>query len=568
MSDWITHSTVVSCLKRTRWLQRLRSLLLPLAVATLVAICLFQTFIQGQRLGMDHVTTFGPESEQRSIAVALSDVVYKLNLGYLGYVNVLKTLQSVWNSGAANSHDRILIANGRNPELLNSAIHAAASLGPQTPGYLSDLSLFTMYYDDVGYVDFVKYAFRLFGLKIEAMYYLFFTILGLSALAYLIAFRFDSAALAVLVANVFVFLVEVHLGNFSSDMPTFAGMRHGSTLGLLPMWHFVFLSVRRSRLSVLNVALAILQLLVLILAIKMRGSATWMVLLVVAVAVFSALWPWLRDYGSRSWGQLARSLVQWPALLLLAGLFANAQYMKMTLHPAYFTDDATPYHTLWHSIYVGWIWSNRSGDAASPSSELTSPYVRSMMAKGAQNDDVGYYAALEYLRDSHFMASDPTTLEVVPPDFRSAWAYDGAIKERLYDQIMRHVVINLAIRHPTAVLRIVLITGPAKVVSTVVGVLRSSPDQIWLLLILLSGSVVAAVQALTGRLAPISDVRTTVFLSIAASLLAAMINTIALSAPHTISDLLLSLLILLQIAVWGVITSIISSIRRRFSLNV
>ena len=383
---------------------------------------------------MDHVTAYGPQSEQKSIAVALSEVVYKLDLGYLGYVSVLDTLQSVWGSGADGTNSPTLLANGRNRELLNSAIHAAASLGPQPPGYLSEKSLFTMSYDDLGYVDFVKYAFTLFGLKIEAMYYLFFTIVSLSALAFLIAFRFDSAALAVLLANVLVFLVEVHIGHFSSDMPTFAGMRHGSTLGLLPMWHFVFLTVRRSRLSVLNVALAIVQLMVLILAIEMRGSASWMVLFVVAIAIFSALWPWLRNSGAaRSWGQLARSLVQWPALLLLAGLFANAQYMDVKLHPAYFSDDAMPNHALWHSIYVGWVWFDRSAGSTSPSSELTSPYVRSMMAKGAASDGVGYFAALEYLRDSHFLASDPTKFEAYPPDLRSTWSYDGATKWRLYD---------------------------------------------------------------------------------------------------------------------------------------
>jgi hypothetical protein len=535
------------------WSQRIRLLILPWAVAAMVTFSLFATFAEGQRRGMDHVATYGPISEQRSIAVAISDLVYKLRLGYIGYVSVLDKLQAVWDQGAKNRNDDpVLITNSKNAEILNSAIAAAASLGPQPPAYLSDHTLFTMYYDDLGYVDFVKYAFRLFGLKIEAMYYLFFTTLGLSALAFLIAFRFDSAALAVLLANVFVFLIEIHVGDFSPSMPTFAGMRHGSTLGLLPMWHFLFLTVRRSRPSILNVTLAIVQLLVLILAIKTRGSASWMVLFVVAVAVVVAVWPWLRSSAAdRSWTLLHRLLVQWPVLLLLAGLFANAQFMKITLHQAYFTDDATPYHTLWHSIYTSWIWFDRSNDPASPSSELTSPYVRSMMAKGAQNDSLGYYAALEYLRDTHFMASDATTLEGMPPGLQSTWSYLGDIKWRLYDETIRHVVFNLALKHPIPVLRIIFITGPAQVVSTVVTVLKSAPSRIWMLMVLLNGLVMAAVQASTGRVPPLRDFRAALSLAGAATLLSGLINIIAISAPHTIADLLLSLLIFLQIVFWS-----------------
>ena len=337
----------------------LRTLTLPLLVAALVTIGIGATFIAGEHRGMDHVAAFGPQPEQKSIAVALSDVVYKLNLGYIGYTSVLDTLKGIWNRGATSEGDPVLIKNYSDRDLLNSAIHAAASLGPQHPGYLSEKSLFTMYYDDLGYVDYVKWAFRLFGLKYEAMYYLFFSLLALSSVAFLITFRSDRIALAVLLANVFAFLIEVYVGNFAPAIPTFAGMRHGSTLGLLPMWHFVFLTMSRTRPAITNVVLSLFQLMVLILAIKMRGSASWTALFVVAVALFRELWPWLRSSkATRSSAQLARSLAQWPAILLLGGLFANSVDMNATLHPVYFTDDAVPHHTLWHSIYLGLGWHN------------------------------------------------------------------------------------------------------------------------------------------------------------------------------------------------------------------
>ena len=534
-------------------------------VGALIAISLSVTFLTGLRRGMDHVAVLGPYSEQRSIAVALSDVVYKLNLGYIGYTSVLDALLAVWNKGAADQHDPILEVNGNSREILNGAIHAAASLGPQNTGYLTDFSLFTMYYDDLGYVDYVKWAFRLFGFKYEAMYYLFFTIFALSSLAFLVTFRSNPIALAVLLANVFVFLIEIHVGNFSPVIPTFAGMRHGSTLGLLPMWHFVFLTVARSRLSITNIVLAVFQLAILVLAIKMRGSATWMALFIVAVALFCAVWPWWRRSAApRSWTQLARSLAQWPAILLLAGLFTNSLYMNATLHPAYFTDDAVPYHTVWHSIYLGWV-------ASSP--ELASPYVRDMIAKGANGDMVGYYAALEYLRDTHFMASDPNSLSAIAPALMSAWyGGGGAMKYELYNKIMRHVVVDIVRIHPIEVLKIILVSNPIQAFTTIAGIIGNAPSYIWELLVVLSGLAMAAVQATARRLAGASDIRVNdlrvydimiAIALVAASVpFAAVINLLTYAAPWAVADLLLSLLIFFQIAIWGTATLAMIGLRQ------
>jgi hypothetical protein len=528
------------------WLKLPRTLILPLLAAALIATAIAATFVVGEKRGMDHVAAFGPASDQRSIAVALSDVVYKLNLGYIGYNSVLDALTGVWNKGATNGNDSILITNDSDRELLNSAIHAAASLGPQHPGYISDQSLFTMYYDDLGYVDYVEWAFRLFGLKYEAMYYLFFTLLALSSLAFLITFRSNPMALAVLLANVFAFLIEVYVGNFAPAIPTFAGMRHGSTLGLLPMWHFVFLTMSRTRPSIANVALSLFQLMVLILAIKMRGSASWMVLFVVAVALFRALWPWLRSSrATRSWAQLARSLAQWPAIVLLSGLFANSLYMNATLHPVYFTDDAVPHHTLWHSIYLGWV---------EQSPDLASPYVRDMIAKGANADMVGYYAALEYLRETHTMPSDPTTLQASSPAFLSE-LYRGAIKYGFYDKIMRRIVIGIIRKHPAKVIKIIAIDNPIAAFNTVMSIFKNAPGHVWEVLIILGGLAMAATAAPEVRF-PRADVDAnhvgnTLLLVGTSVPFAATINLITYAAPHTVSDLLLSLLIFFQIAIWA-----------------
>src|SRR4051812_14697309 len=154
----------------------------PIITACLAALIIGITFQAGVKRGMDHVTTYGPESEQTAISVALSDNVYKLRRGYVAYATVHNKLLEVWNRGVTSPSDPLLIKNTSDRELMNEAITAAASLGPQSGGFISDRTLITTIYDDQGYVDYVKLAFRLFGLRIESMYYTFFALIGLSSL--------------------------------------------------------------------------------------------------------------------------------------------------------------------------------------------------------------------------------------------------------------------------------------------------------------------------------------------------------------------------------------------------
>ncbi len=92
---------------------------------------------------------------------------------------------------------------------------------------------------DIGYVDFVKLSFRVFGMNMQAMHYMFFLLLSVSAAAFLLTFRSDAVAQAVLVSTLFAFYVELYTSYFTITS-TFSGMRHGSTLSLIPMWHFFF----------------------------------------------------------------------------------------------------------------------------------------------------------------------------------------------------------------------------------------------------------------------------------------------------------------------------------------
>ena len=138
----------------------------PLVIALLATFIIGLTALTGIERGMDHKVAYGPWSEQRAISIALSESVYGLHLGYVGFGSVFNKLAEIWNGGVPDDADPALIERSSNAEVINEALRAAASLGPQKVGYLSDGSLVTTFYDDMGEVVFYKLAFRLFGLQI------------------------------------------------------------------------------------------------------------------------------------------------------------------------------------------------------------------------------------------------------------------------------------------------------------------------------------------------------------------------------------------------------------------
>jgi hypothetical protein len=534
-------------------LARVRSILVPVITFIFAAAIMAITFVDGQRRGMDHVAAFGPESEQAAIAVALSDIVYKLNAGYLGYATVHDKLVSIWDEGAKDQHDPILIENSKNRDLINRAITAAASLGPQQPGYVGDRSLITTVYDDVGFVDYVKLSFRLFGFRIESLYRTFFVLLAVSTLGFLWTFRRNVPAQAVLVFTLFAFLIEIHTAIFTIDMPTFAGMRHGSTLVLIPMWYFGFLLLdpapfpigfaRSGRVAVPvlrqgwqgcgTVIISLVQLAILILAIKIRGSAAWTVLFVISVAIVIGLVRWRHAPAPRrSFRSLLGEVVRWPVILLIGGLFAHGQYMNMILHPVYFTDDVMPHHGLWQSAYLGLQYAP----------EMLPERNGQLMRSLGPTDPVAFFAASDYLAQTHFLRPSPDLLSV-PTGYISPWT--GTLKFRLQDEIMRRVFLQAILRHPFKAVELYALLKPYAIYVDIKEIFHRTSNFTWLWLIILGGLVGAGALTWLGDRQPEETAKITLFIA-AAVPFAALPNMWAYPAFHTVADLFLVTLILAQ----------------------
>jgi hypothetical protein len=507
----------------------------PLMTAVLAALIIWATFTGGVRRGMDHAVAFGPESEQNGMAVAISQMAHGLE-GYVAYYNVFEALAKVMNRGAETSNDPKIIANLSNGELINEALAAALAVPPPAEAYVADAGLRTMIYDDIGIVDYDRIAFSMFGVNIQALYYLFFVTLGVSTAVFLLQFWRSPAAQMFLVFLLLAFLIELHSGIFDDNMPSLWGMRHGSTLALLPMWHLSLLIARQARITVWAVVLAAIQVAILILAIRMRGSATWTVVFLAVLAIGMGIRTFLRGPSrERSFRLFARSIAAWPLLVVLAGMFGNNLYNEAKLHPIYFTDDVMPYHGIWHSAFVGL---------------KTSPDFWPYVGASADVDRSAYDAAIAYLRKISFLRTEA--------DYVSPWTH--TYKMRLHDRVMRRLFLETVEEHPLTAVGLYLYWKPRRILGATAQLLWRMPIEVWLATLgvaaVLAGAFIAACGTRSAELWNVA------MLSAFALAFAALPNIWAYAVQHVMADFMLSLFAMVGMALCAAFVGLLLRWRR------
>lgn len=479
-----------------------RDILRASIAVVLAALVIGLTISDATRRGLHHRVMVSP-GEQIAISIALSETVYGLKLGYVGHTSVLNAIQAHWNNGANEwSNLPILINNFGDHKVLNDGIRAAATLGPQTAGYFTDGSLITTIYDDQGEVDFYKISFKLFGMEIESAFYMFFLLLGLSAIVFILTFRNNVYALCVLLCTLFGFYQELNLAVFDLvTSPTFFGMRHSSTLGLVPMWYFAFLLVFPRKASATMVGGALLQVAILILAWRIRASATWVFMFLfflTAIITLARSRPaglrgvgaWLYPIRSWStWGQtwplLLRDALRWPIILLLSGMLGNAIYNQQSRHLIYSTDDVIPYHGLWWTGVNALSWIE--------------PEVFAPRAKHTDGIPEGWWYLRDYLDrvrlapwDGTYIMKTPHPLGIISP-----WT-NGQLKYRLVDEAMKKIYLEGIKKKPRVSVRFYLTHQPKRLIQNLLLPFKNATSYAWIWLSLLAGATIFAFARLLG----------------------------------------------------------------------
>jgi len=270
--------------------------LFPLIAVLLVcSMLIFFSYHSGIEKNFDKVVPEAIEDNTWAISIAISDLEYGLNEGYMFYPLVFIAL----NEGGMTKYPSHLKNLGMNfpdnlkmPDLLNKAIEKARNIKvPKKPSFRRG-EITAMPYTDLGLADYYKLSFRLFGFQVDSAYKLFFLILTISILVFVIEYRDRPAILLLPLA--FLFL-QIEVMDFiyrldSIDLATVANFRYISVLAIIPAAH-VFLLLFKTEIvdNKLRLILLLSQCGIILFVISVRSSALWIIisaLLIISVHGF------------------------------------------------------------------------------------------------------------------------------------------------------------------------------------------------------------------------------------------------------------------------------------------
>jgi hypothetical protein len=318
--------------------------LFPWLAAMIVGLCLLAAF----RIGIerDLRDTIGDESWGR-ILFGVGAAITQMDHGGYGY-SLSTVVETVLTYGGLTDDPKILAPLGkqfptnlRDPSFINAAIEKAARFRwPFNP----EEAVRGSGGDDLGFVDYVRLSFLVFGHNIQSLYYTYFLIFGVSTAVFLWTFRSRPALLMLLVVTSVAQTILFASNLFGShSLGSIADSRFLSIMATVPGLHLGCLMLDRSPPSIINVASSIVQSIILVFAFWIRASAVWIIL---AVAVFAGLITISGLLKRRN--ELRRV---WCLGILVAVLAVHTLWTTMTLHPIYKSKGEISHHVFWHAVF-------------------------------------------------------------------------------------------------------------------------------------------------------------------------------------------------------------------------
>jgi hypothetical protein len=333
-----------------------------LAVALLLLGAMLWTLFEKNLVST--LTQQGWTRELYGISAALT----KLRFGIGGSAIDQRLFATLTRSGLTDEPDPASSVrfpdNLRDAKLLQSALLQAQTvdLPPPRPanarGEYIDLIGFSG--EDIGLGSYAYLAFRVFGVNIPGLTYLYFVIVTASLVLYGIGHWRSVGAMAAVVAVTLALYVVVcaDFVNFLGSSAFFKGAgidvkdpRFLGTLAAIPLLHVIVMWTRPSyRLGPLDYSVAAMQAAIFAFALQIRSPVVW------AVLALSAFWLMSGALALRR-GRSLRSLCDWRQsrsvlvpIAVLAVLLSAQFLAAVTLHPVYRAQGDVPRHMFWQGL--------------------------------------------------------------------------------------------------------------------------------------------------------------------------------------------------------------------------
>jgi hypothetical protein len=381
---------------------------------------------------------------RESLVIALSRMQLQPLHGYVGYGSILSYVTHhglALISGEADTMPtpdelRALVTDGaRMDRLMREASKVA--IDPSLPPVI-------LQGNELGLVDYTYWAFKLYGISINALVLFYFTLLFISVALFFVTFRQSPFCLLLLMLYLAAHYFALDYAH-TRALLAMQNSRFFPVLALLPALHLLLLAVMRVQPTVSVVAGAALQTFILMFMVFCRTQTYWEVFAILAAAVVAIGLGPVRQALPRSkrWfaaiGETIREA--WPAVLSVLGIVALLGYSHFAPNKDLYARESTA-HIFWHDFFVSTV-------SADPQLLATYGYGSS-----SYTDDMGYLAALHDLRGRND-GSSPVAQEV-----NGVLGIDIMKSNGAYDDEMRRLYFRMLREHPRAVVRSFLIGKP------------------------------------------------------------------------------------------------------------
>src|SRR3984957_7917152 len=306
----------------------------PRMVAAIFALYVVFLFV----LNVCHAYQLGFQSKmydnpiyrwRESLVIALSRMQPQPLHGYVGYGSILSYVTHhglALISGEADTMPtpgelRALVTDGARMDRLMQEPSKVA-IDPSLPPVI-------LQGNELGLVDYTYWAFKLYGISINALVLFYFTLLFISVALFFVTFRQSPFCLLLLMLYLAAHYFALDYAH-TRALLAIQNSRFFPVLGLLPALHLLLLAVMRVRPTIPVVAGAALQAFILMFIVFCRTQTYWEVFAILAAAVVATGLGPVRQALPRPkrWfaaiGETMREA--WPAVLTVLGIVALLGY--------------------------------------------------------------------------------------------------------------------------------------------------------------------------------------------------------------------------------------------------
>jgi len=412
-----------------------------LAVAVLFAVNVLHAY----QLGFQSKMYDSPIYRWReSLVIALSRMQPQPLHGYVGYGSILSyftqhglALMDGEASPLPTQEQRAaLVADGaRMNRLMKEASEVA--IDPKLPPVI-------LQGNELGLVDYTYWAFKLYGISINALVLFYFTLLIVSVVLFFVTFRRSRFCLLLLMLYLAAHYFALDYAQTRAII-AIQNSRFFPVLALLPALYLLLLVVTRDRPTLALAAMAAIETFILMFMVFCRTQTYWEVFAIILAAVVVTGMRPLR-HGLFRIGRWPSAIGQsvyeaWPAAFAAAGVVMLLVYSGLAPDKALYSAESKA-HLFWHDLFASTI--------------STDPVLYVVYSYNSErfSDDMSYIAATRDLRGRNDGASPIANV------------VDGVLdidifkSNGIYDQEMRRLYFRVVREHPWRVLRSFVIGKP------------------------------------------------------------------------------------------------------------